>query len=104
MSFTALVTHSIFPTAVILRCSYIANTLSNRLAAASREYCQVTKTRPTYGMYRPLSRRPSMWGWFTSRGARTSPRMARSAFRLRRISRWALDTICLPSWGSRVSN
>ena len=27
-----------------------------------------------------------------------------STCRVRRISRWALDTICLPSWGSRVSN
>ena len=27
-----------------------------------------------------------------------------STYRLRRISRWALDAICLPAWGSRVSN
>ena len=41
MSFTALVAHSIFPTAFTSRCSHIANTMSNRFATTSRGYFQV---------------------------------------------------------------
>ena len=76
MSFTALVAHSIFPTAFTPRCSHIANTLSSRFATTSREYVEHDyRERNHQGLDNQLRHRPRH-----HRSARTPMFDGRSAF------------------------